>query len=1085
MQDMELLVYKASAGSGKTFTLAVEYMRHLMLNPRAYRQILAVTFTNKATGEMKERILSQLCGIWLGVPQSEAYLNVVCQSLAERGERLEKSELRRRAGLALRLILHDYAHFRVETIDSFFQSVMRNLARELDLSPNLNIELNSVEVLDNAVDSMIGHLVPSSPVLKWILSYIEERIASDKRWNVADELKKFGRNIFDEGYVERSDRLRACLEHEPKAVALFRDLMYAMQQEALDHMKAFADRFDDLLQQASLSAADLKGGERSSIASYFRKLKRGDLTDKDVQNQTLSNCLQDSQAWVAQKAPKRATVLPLVESKLRPLLVQAEEQRPAESRTVNSTRLALQHLNKLQLLSSIDEEVRRLNYEQNRFLLSDTNILLQNLMRQGDSSFVFEKIGTEVGTLMIDEFQDTSRMQWDNFRLLLLEGLSQGYDSLIVGDVKQSIYRWRNGDWRILEALGQPDKETACLKGVPPSTVRIKTLTTNRRSEANVIAYNNHLFPAIVRYLNGKYRQEQGEDCLPLTNAYADVVQQTVQDETRGYVQAVFVEPDDEQNYQEKMLDALGKTVSDLLARGIRANDIAILVRKNKNIPLIADYLSHRHQLHVVSDEAFRLDASVAMSILINALRLLVNPDNGLARAALVLDYRQAVLADPRPVDLLLLLPPAEALPDGFADRQRLLEMPLYDLVEHLVSLFSLHTLPRQEGYLLAFLDQLNDFLQDSPATLEALLGYWDETMHANAIPNGESDGIHILSIHKAKGLEYHTVLLPFCDWKIENETNAQLVWCTPDEKPYDALGVVPVNYSQLMAQSVFQKDYAEEKLQLWVDNLNLLYVALTRARCNLFLWTRREQKGTMAELLAATLPGLADEGCGQYDAETGTYALGEPMPSADKKTGRQDAATEASNPLALPPRRMAAQMVSMPHKACFRQSNRSAEFIASSVGSASPTQFVDRGRLLHSLFATIATAADAGAAIGRYVADGIIDAPEADRLHRLTQEAFRQEPVRDWYSGDWQLMCERDIVWRADDGTLCNRRPDRVMLRGNELVVVDFKFGQPQRRYAAQVRSYMKLLARIGGYADKRISGYLWYVEQGTVERV
>ena len=272
MQDMELLVYKASAGSGKTFTLAVEYMRHLMLNPRAYRQILAVTFTNKATGEMKERILSQLCGIWLGVPQSEAYLNVVCQSLAERGERLEKSELRRRAGLALRLILHDYAHFRVETIDSFFQSVMRNLARELDLSPNLNIELNSVEVLDNAVDSMIGHLVPSSPVLKWILSYIEERIASDKRWNVADELKKFGRNIFDEGYVERSDRLRACLEHEPKAVALFRDLMYAMQQQALDRLKAFSDRFDDLLQQVSLSAADLKGGERSSIASYFRKL---------------------------------------------------------------------------------------------------------------------------------------------------------------------------------------------------------------------------------------------------------------------------------------------------------------------------------------------------------------------------------------------------------------------------------------------------------------------------------------------------------------------------------------------------------------------------------------------------------------------------------------------------------------------------------------------------------------------------------------------------------------------------------------------------------------------------------------------
>lgn len=196
----ELIVYKASAGSGKTFTLAVEYIKLLIQNPLAYRQILAVTFTNKATAEMKERILSQLYGIHIADPDSDAYLKRI---IAETG--CSEDEIRKTAGIALSYMLHDYSRFRVETIDSFFQSVMRNLARELELSPNLNIELNNIEVLSDAVDSMIEKLGPNSPVLAWLLDYINERIADDKRWNVSDEIKNFGRNIFDEGYIEKGD----------------------------------------------------------------------------------------------------------------------------------------------------------------------------------------------------------------------------------------------------------------------------------------------------------------------------------------------------------------------------------------------------------------------------------------------------------------------------------------------------------------------------------------------------------------------------------------------------------------------------------------------------------------------------------------------------------------------------------------------------------------------------------------------------------------------------------------------------------------------------------------------------------------
>ena len=520
-------------------------------------------------------------------------------------------EIRQRAGIALQYMLHDYSRFRVETIDSFFQSVMRNLARELELSPNLNIELNNSEVLSDAVD--IEKLTPTSPVLAWLLDYIDERIRDDKRWNVSNEVKSFGRNIFDESYIERGEKLRQCLR-TPNTLKLYRDVLRDMETEALEQMKSFYDQFEGELEGHALTPEDLKGGARG-IGSYFRKLRDGRLSDKDVLNATLQNSLADAKNWATKTSSRKDDIICLAKTSLIPLLQEAERMRPQRNRTLNSCRLSLQHLNKLQLLNHIDEEVRTLNREHNRFLLSDTNALLHKLVREGDSSFVFEKIGANIRNVMIDEFQDTSRMQWDNFRLLLLEGLSQGADSLIVGDVKQSIYRWRNGDWGILNSLGNKELN---LNSFP---VRVETLKTNRRSETNIIRFNNQVFTAAIDYLNALHLNELKEDCLPLKRAYADVVQESPKSTEYGYVKATFLEPDDEHNYTEQTLLALGEEVQRLLEEGVTLNDITILVRKNKNIPPIADYFDKELHLSVVSDEAFRLDASLAICMLMDALR--------------------------------------------------------------------------------------------------------------------------------------------------------------------------------------------------------------------------------------------------------------------------------------------------------------------------------------------------------------------------------------------------------------------------------------------------------------------------------
>lgn len=1054
----ELLVYKASAGSGKTFTLAVEYIKLLIFNPRAYRQILAVTFTNKATAEMKERILSQLYGIHTADPDSEAYLNRI---LEETGK--TEQEIREAAGVALGNMLHDYSRFRVETIDSFFQSVMRNLARELELSPNLNIELNNTEVLSDAVDSMIEKLGPTSPVLAWLLDYINERIADDKRWNVSDEVKSFGRNIFDEGYIEKGEGLRQRLRN-PDIIKEYRKQLKALETEVLEQMKGFYDQFEGELEGHALTADDLKNGSRG-IGSYFRKLNNGVLSN-DIRNATVEKCLEDAKNWATKTSPRCADITALANSSLMQILEDAEKLRPKNNLLLNSCRLSLQHLNKVQLLANIDEEVRQLNHDNNRFLLSDTNALLHQLVKDGDSSFVFEKIGTNIRNVMIDEFQDTSRMQWGNFKLLLLEGLSQGANSLIVGDVKQSIYRWRNGDWGILNSLNDHIDHFA---------IRVKTLATNRRSETNIIRFNNNIFTAAANYLNSVYKQQLNEDCTDLQKAYADVVQESPRTTAKGYVKVSFLEPDEEHDYTEQTLISLGVEVGQLLASGVRLNDIAILVRKNKSIPRIADYFDKELHYKVVSDEAFRLDASLAICMMVDALRCLSDNDDKIARAQLAVAYQNEVLQKDLDWNTLLLHPSDSFLPAAFLERAKELRlMPLYELLEELFSIFELSRIQNQDAYLFAFFDTVTDYLQSNSSELDSFIRHWDDTLCNKTIPSGEVEGIRIFSIHKSKGLEFHTVLLPFCDWKLENETNNQLVWCTPQHTPFDALDILPINYSSQMAESIYGNDYLKERLQLWVDNLNLLYVAFTRAGKNLIIWSRKGQKGTMSELLTNALPAVALKEGIDYDEDC--YEQGELCPSEEKK------AKTCTNKLTQKPEKLPVYMQSMRHDIEFRQSNRSADFIQGIEEEESDDRFINRGRMLHTLFSVIETAEDINPAIERLIFEGVIRNEQKEKVAReVVEKAFSSPEVQDWYSGEWTLFNECAIIYR-EKGVLQTRRPDRVMMKDDQVVVVDFKFGKENPKYNKQVKGYMQLLAKMG---YKNITGYLWYVDEETLEKV
>lgn len=1072
----QLLVYKASAGSGKTFTLAVQYIKLLIEDPYAYRRILAVTFTNKATAEMKTRILSQLYGIATHDKGAESYLKEVLKTTQK-----TEQEVRRTAYDALHAIIHDYSRFRIETIDSFFQSVMRNLARELELGANLAIELNNADVLSDAVDSMIEKLDRRSPVLYWLLEYIEERIADDKRWNVSNEIKRFGRNIFDEKYIERGGELRKRLG-DATFIPRFRKELQDMRREALDQMKGFNDHFIEVLDAHGLAPADLKSGSRG-IASYFGKLAAGRLGN-DIRNATVENCLESEENWSTKTSPKRDAIRSLAANELMPMLGDAEELRAKNNMIVNSCDLSLRYLDTLRLLAHIDSEVRLQNQLHNRFLLSDTNALLHSLISEGDATFVYEKIGTTIDTVMIDEFQDTSRMQWENFRLLLQESLAQREGSLIVGDIKQSIYRWRNGDWKILANLGR-DRNLR---------ISEQTLDTNWRSQARIIRFNNAVFRAAVLNLNHRYEDATGSPCNALLNAYDDVAQKSAKKVEEGYVRLTFLPDTPEAPYAATTLKQLAEEVGRLVHQGIATRSIAILVRKNKAIPAIADYFDLHTPYRIVSDEAFRLDASLAVCMLVDALRYLASPDDRVSQARLAIAFQHEILQR-KDIDLntILLHRTDDYLPPAFVlqvDALRL--MPLYELAERLFALFELQRLNDQDAYLCAFYDAVTDYLQNNSSELTAFLAFWEETLHAKTIPSGEIDGVRILSIHKSKGLEYDTILIPFCDWKMENETNDHLLWCAvadngkeADVAPFNELSLLPVNYSNSMAESVFRRSYADEQLQLWIDNLNLLYVAFTRACKNLIVWGTTSARDTVSQLIREAIPHMEEIEMTQVEDsdEAQVYEYGTLYVTADASK----AESIPTNRLLQHPTPVPIHIEALQSDIDFKQSNRSEEFIHSDEEEdderTDRTRYIRQGLLLHNLFASIEKADDLPRAIERLCFEGVIDSVEQEKeVHRLAARALRNPEVSDWYDGSHTLYNECSILYTDEEGRMQTRRPDRVMVKGNRATVVDFKFGKPHEAYHAQVKEYMHLLEAMG---YEQVNGYLWYVFANEIEEV
>ena len=1080
------LLFKASAGSGKTFNLAAQYIALLVAQEdvHQYRHTLAVTFTNKATAEMKDRILDFLHAIWKGMPKGEKPLELVRMVLHNQyALTITDEDIRQRCGRALKAILHDYSHFYVSTIDAFFQSVLRSMAHELGLNARLQVDIDDHDVIELAVENLVENLRHGNrDVLPWLRDYIEQQLEENKPWDVRQELKSMAQMLFREEYLKRSldDRNQSFTIGN---ISQFKKLINEERGHYLAHLRHEAEGFEEMLKSTGLDGETVSYFD--SITTYAQKLKEGILrneNNKDIFGKRLQDMVDNPMTLLKGKAKKDVSLTNVAERLSAHLRVLRDTHKIADRKGM-SIDLVMANLTPMGLLGAIDAEVTRLTNERNRFMLARTPIMLKRMIGSDDASFVFERIGTQYNNIMIDEFQDTSQLQWENFRVLLLDNLATGGLSMIVGDIKQSIYRWRNGDWRILDRLDRYGHQ-----GIP---LIHNPLRDNYRSLGHIVKFNYRFFPIAARELD---KLSPADNDAPLANLYSEeeVKQGIKKDSESGYVRISLCHTSDKDvaaTWQERMLSDLCQQVSALKDQGVPYKEMVILLRYSRYIePTINYFAEHMPEVQLVSNEAFLLGASVAVRMLVCALQMVDDIDRDpVAVRYVVRHYLCDVLHQPCTASDYYLSDFRQILPKDFIDRlDALRNLPLYELCETIYRLLQLGDIKEQDAYIFTFLDELSLYLRDNPSDIPTFLKFWNDSMQKKPIPGSEVDGIRIYTIHKSKGLAFHTVLMPFAEWSIEKDHNDDLNWCMPTEAPLNEMGTLPVKFTTRVKDSIFAPDYLAEHTFRRTDELNALYVAFTRAEANLYVWgiskddlTPDNFNATTADLLHTCLPSVSGIQSETEDDEGTftTYTFGTtPAPAKQKKEKQGE---------------LSVKMQSYEGAFMFRQSNQATEFVrqAGEEKPDSPDElqlsYIEQGKLLHYIFSKIETADDINRVTEQFAKQGVLKSDkQLLQVRKLAHRGLQDEEVKTWFSGRFRLFNECNIlVPDVETGKLQTRRPDRVMMSDEKIIIVDFKFGKPKEEYHDQVREYMSILQAM--HPQHQVEGWLWYVYKNRVEKV
>lgn len=1102
-----LTIYKASAGSGKTYTLAYEYIKlvlgykdsatgeyRLNTNPQdSHHKILAITFTNKATDEMKRRIIKELA-ILAETPSVEGevspYLNELMALFGCTREQLKST-----AQSVLNQLLFDYTFFNVSTIDAFFQTVLRTFAMEVELDGNYEVELNdsyAISVGMNEVFNAISYRDDerSRLLAEWIKRYMLQKINDGAGFNILNRksalfgnLLSFVGKLCDEQFKQHSDRLVEYL-NDPSRIIRFEEQLKTQIAKMGNAIKTTANGVFDAIAGAGVDAQGLNHHFRNMLAKWSAGAT-------DAPNNTTLKIATGADSAFTKTYLKKNVVPEALECEIADAINKITSLLSQRG----FMQLLCGNIYGLGLIGDTMRFVNEFRENNNLILLSDTNDLLRRVISEDDAPFIYERLGVRLRHFLIDEFQDTSRLQWQNLCPLVSESLSHDNDNLIIGDEKQCIYRFRNSDPSLLRRQVSHDFKShvrergTCIKD-----------NTNWRSSADVVRFNNTVFSAMAENLG-------------VEEEYANIAQQVApkHEGHRGYVKfARISEGDTKGEKLDKAFSIMAADIKRQLAAGYKPRDIAILVRDGKDGQCAIDYLlklmsnpeSGFPKLNIISDDTLQIGASPMVRLIVSVLRLLnsdVDPvdTRHISRRQynkIVNRYEYHLNSGKSPGEALdaalnVDLPEVDCLVDEVGDMKY---TSLPSMVERIIARYIPEDLRRRDNaFITAFQDAVLDFCSYGSCDINSFLKWWDNPkVKHNITSSSDVEAIRVMTIHKSKGLEFKCVHIPVADWELTKDKD--FGWYEqPQLDGIDAELIPPIfalkNDGKLKGTQ-YESQYLESHKAELVDTVNVTYVAFTRAVDEL--------------CVTCVIPGNKKDNCigaAVYDAfAVATSDFCEALASRHVEANGSlfvaldavseegvleiGAPTKANLQGDEPKKIVPAEKMAVREASVYCAADRDDMWNLTRVEDLVPIDEArERGVFFHNVLGGVRRVENLDLAVKRWGYKARLGEDELRKAYKYLHEAITKENVAMWFEGFKRVVTERPITLRQKEAVY---RPDRVVWTAEGTVdVIDYKFGDEHKsQYEKQVRNYMKLLSDMG---NDNVRGFLWYVDKEKIVEV
>ena len=1113
---MKLNIYKASAGSGKTHILAGNYivesfnrvaparsgspLYDAFRDTMAFARILAVTFTNKAAGEMKERIIRELDK--LAANEKSEYV----KDILDRYPQYTAEQVSERARKIRSAILHNYSDFNLRTIDSFVQSIVRAFCYDININSGFTTQTDQNAVIADLINVLLQKSDTDAELHEQFRAMASKNVKDGVNWDFRNQLTSLANLIFTEQF-QNLESFYSRMNDETKRDYFVKsleivNLIYDDFEEKADGIAARAQNIFDAMP------------ERPADISNSMKILQNFLVNniKECQIGSIVSQLAEGEKWLRAKPTKNESAyVDALRPQIEPLLQEAVKLIVDHGTDYLTAAIIRRDFHAFMLLGDLAKLMPDYRRENRMMLVSDATTFLNAIIAENDAPFIYERVGNRFDHIYIDEFQDTSEFQWNNFRPLIENTLSQGFDNMIVGDVKQAIYRFRGGDWSLLNSKVQSQ--------IGADGINLNTLDVNWRSRKNIVDFNDAIFQRAISTLAD---HDDGElDFSLLNNIYADSFQKLPKNRDRsgGKVNVVFIEhkkkkskPQADENSEEedpleglllpdfkaenvfivKALNKMAAEIDSLIKQGVSPQKITILVRKgwqaNLSVNFLMKYQSEiegASHYDVISADSLYIANSLIVKIIINAMKYVNNPADIIAKIEMLRTY---CIVSGKEIDDDGIFKaaadenlPAELLPQGFDEIMKSYsDLPLYDLCEKIVSCFSLQKFTGDAEYLRTFEDCVLSFTMTFSSDLNRFVKWWDESGVKTAIqPSDEQNAVTIMTIHKSKGLDFSIQFVPFCNWEMEEVNNQQdnYVWVKcPEESAFASLPVLPVRYSSRLAGSHFAEEYLKEKRDMYVDSLNLLYVALTRPVDELHIYcplpdVEKNTVKTVGDLLY--------------------YAITEPQVSDGKTVSLNDFYHSDTSSLLMDDGHKLERGFRIKDYKGFRLSGFNNAPWETKLAVLSHTndffiqtspflqERINHGLFMHNVMSRIDYAEDAPQVLQEMKFQGRITEAQKTELQQLLNDAFKIPQVAEWFSHDWrQVITERALM--TTEGNI--RIPDRVLVGDTKTVVIDFKFGKERDEYRAQITEYAQLLSSM---KYPSVEAYLYYVETGKVVKI